>query len=144
MACITVRQNVHLLKGSMDRCCSDNDDVPRARESLVHAYLQGSSKKMLHLRTQVDVQLENSKNVVTVHVFETRATIRRKLRFVKGTNETVLMFVSLKYKCSTVFGILLQPNAPVHRLPSRKYVSGSLFIAPRVHSGEDIIVKLSS
>ena len=48
----------------MDRCCSDNDDVPRARESLVHAYLQGRSK-MLHLRTQVDVQLEN-KNVVTV------------------------------------------------------------------------------
>lgn len=57
------------------------------RESLVLGYLQGRSK-MLHLRTQVDVQLENSKNVVTVFVLETRATVRRKLRFVKGTNET--------------------------------------------------------
>ena len=65
--------------------------------------------------------------MVTVYVLETRATIRRKLRFVKGTNETVLMFVSLKYICSAVFGILLQPNAPVHRLPSRKYVGGLFY-----------------
>ena len=47
----------------MDRCCSENDDVPRARKSPVLAYLQGRSKKTLHLRTQVDVQLENSKDV---------------------------------------------------------------------------------
>lgn len=77
----------------MNRCWSDNDDVPRARESRSYLRIYKVEVRCCNLRTQVDVQLENSKNVATVCVLETRATIRSKLRFVKRTNETVFVGV---------------------------------------------------